>query len=168
LKLHLASAENHITDSGARAAIEHARAELNQTLQELRDLARGIHPAVLAQAGLAAALEGVAERFPLPIQVDAPRSRYNPDAEATAYFMVCEALANIVKHAGATRAHVHVEQADGELKVKVTDDGCGGAAFPAGGGLEGMRDRVAALAGAMTVTSPSGGGTKVEASIPCE
>jgi signal transduction histidine kinase len=168
LKLHLAWAENHITDSGARAAIEHARAELSQTLQELRDLARGIHPAVLAQAGLAAALEGVAERFPLPIQVDAPKSRWHPDAEATAYFLVCEALANIVKHAGATCAHVHVELTGGELRVKVTDDGRGGAGFHADGGLVGMRDRVVALAGEVTVTSPLGGGTKVEARIPCE
>ena len=168
LKLHLASAQNHVTEYGALAAIEYARAELNQTLQELRDLAHGIHPPALTQAGLAAALEGVAERFPLPVQVDAPRSRCNPDAEATAYFLVCEALANTVKHSGATRAHVHVEQVGGELTVKVTDDGRGGAGLQAGGGLEGMHDRVAALAGALTVTSPPGGGTRIEARIPCE
>jgi signal transduction histidine kinase len=168
LKLYLASAQNQITDSSALAAIEHARAELRQTLQELRELASGIHPAVLTQAGLAAALEGVAERFPLPIEVDAPKSRCNPDAEATAYFLVCEALANIVKHAGATRARVRVERAGADLKVKVTDDGCGGAAFRADGGLVGMRDRVAALAGEITVTSPIAGGTEVEARIPCE
>jgi signal transduction histidine kinase len=168
LKLYLASAQNQITDSSARAAIEHARAELRQTLQELRDLARGIHPAVLTQAGLAAALEGVAERFPLPIKVDAPKSRCNLDAEGTAYFLVCEALANIIKHAGATRAYVHVERAGRDLKVKVTDDGCGGAGFRADGGLVGMRDRVTAIAGEVTVTSPLGGGTKVEARIPCE
>jgi signal transduction histidine kinase len=168
LKLYLTSAQNQITDSSARAAIEHTRTELRQTLQELRDLARGIHPAILTQAGLAAALEGVAERFPLPIEVDAPKSRCNPDAEATAYFLVCEALANIVKHAGATRAHVHIEQAGGHLKVTVTDDGCGGADFRADGGLVGMRDRLAALAGEITVTSPLGGGTEIEARIPCE
>ena len=167
LKLHLASAQGHVTDSGARAAIGHARAELGQALQELRDLARGIHPAVLAQAGLGAALQGVAERFPLPVQVDAPGSRCSPDAEATAYFLACEALANVVKHAGATRARVHVGQAGGELRVQVTDDGCGGAGLQAGGGLAGMRDRVAALAGTVTVTSPPGGGTSVEARIPC-
>ena len=168
LKLYLASAHGQITDSSARVAIEHARAELRQTLEELRDLARGIHPAVLTQAGLAAALEGVAERFPLPIEVDAPKSRCNPDVEGTAYFLVCEALANIVKHAGATSAHVHVERTGGVLKVKVTDDGCGGAGFRTDGGLVGMRDRVAALAGEVTVTSPLGGGTEVEARIPCE
>jgi signal transduction histidine kinase len=168
LKLYLASARDQITDSSARVAIEHARAELRQTLQELRDLARGIHPAVLTQAGLAAALEGVAERFPLPIEVDAPKSRYNPDTEGTAYFLVCEALANIVKHAGAALVHVQVERTGGELKVKVTDDGCGGAGFRADGGLVGIRDRVAALAGEVTVTSPLGGGTEVEARIPCE
>ena len=167
LKLYLASAQHQITDSSARAAIEHARTELRQTLQELRELARGIHPAVLTQAGLAAALEGVAERFPLPIEVDAPKSRCHPDAEATAYFLVCEALANVIKHAGATRAQVHVERTDGELKVKVSDDGCGGASFRADRGLVGMRDRVAALAGEITVNSPLGGGTEIDASIPC-
>jgi len=167
LKLNLATAKARTLDPAARTAIDNARAELQEALTELRDLAHGIHPAVLTQAGLAAAIEGVAERFPLPVDVDVSTRRWSEALESTVYFLVSEALTNTAKHADATRTAVTVRPDGPDLLVEVTDDGIGGASFEPGIGLAGMRDRVAALGGVMTLTSPSGAGTRVTARIPC-
>ena len=123
---------------------------------------------MLTQGGLAAALEDVAERLPLPVRVTAPAVRVAPAVEATAYFVVCEALANVVKHAGASSAAVEV-RADGSwLSLEISDDGVGGAgAAAAGQGMANMHDRVGALDGEVTIDSPAGQGTRVLVRIPC-
>jgi signal transduction histidine kinase len=154
------------SDPVATAAFRQARLQLGAILAELRNLAHGIHPAVLTQGGLAAALEDVAERLPLPVRVAAPDLALAPAVAATAYFVVCEALANVVKHAGAGSAAVTV-RADGDwLSLEVCDDGVGGAAV-AGQGMTNMHDRVRALDGEVTIDSPPGYGTRVLVRIPC-
>jgi signal transduction histidine kinase len=135
-------------------------------LAELRALARGIHPAILTEEGLAAALAGLARRTPVPVEVSVCSQRLPAAVEATAYFVAAEALANIVKHARASHASVEVARNNGRLAVAVTDDGAGGA-DAAGAGLRGLRDRVEALDGRMQIDSPPGGGTSVRAEIPC-
>jgi signal transduction histidine kinase len=160
-------ARNAAADPATRALLEQARDELRQALKELRDLARGIHPAVLEQVGLAAAIETVAEAAPLPVRVLVETDRLDPAVASTAYFVVCEALTNTVKHAAATRAEVTVRHHGGELRVTVTDDGGGGAATPAGGGLAGLTDRVAALGGRLRLDSPVGAGTRLTVELPC-
>jgi signal transduction histidine kinase len=141
--------------------------DLTAALTELRELARGIHPAVLNERGLPAALEVLAARTPLPVAVDVELSERLPEpVEAAAYYVVSEALANIVKHAGADAAAVRVARVDGAARVEVEDDGVGGAQLDGGSGLRGLRDRVETLAGRLEVTSPPGHGTLVLADIP--
>jgi signal transduction histidine kinase/PAS domain-containing protein len=141
--------------------------DLTAALTELRELARGIHPAVLTERGLPAALEVLAARTPLPVAVDVELSERLPEpVEAAAYYVVSEALANIVKHAGADAAAVRVARVDGAARVEVEDDGVGGAQLDGGSGLRGLRDRVETLAGRLEVTSPPGHGTLVLADIP--
>ena len=141
--------------------------ELGATSAELRELARGIHPAVLTQRGLAAALESLAGRAPVPVEiVDAPAGRLAPTLETTAYFMVAEALTNVAKYARATHATVRVAEEDTDLVIEVRDDGVGGARADAGSGLSGLADRVGALEGTLTVVSPVGEGTLVRAELP--
>jgi signal transduction histidine kinase len=164
------------TDPTARELAAKAKAELGRSLAELRELAAGLHPAVLTDHGLAVALEGVAARTPIPLEldVDLPR-RVPPRVEVAAYYVICEALANAVKHAAASGVTVHVcERWDGDdstMEVHVVDDGVGGLdAGPcasSGSGLQGLRDRVAALGGTLEVISPAGEGTRVRAVIPC-
>jgi signal transduction histidine kinase len=166
LAAQLTAAMTRTSDPVATAAFRQARLQLGAILAELRNLAHGIHPAVLTQGGLAAALEDVAERLPLPVRVAAPDVVLAPAVAATAYFVVCEALANVVKHAGAGSAAVTV-RADGDwLSLEVCDDGAGGAAA-AGQGMTNMRDRVRALDGEVTIDSPPGLGTRVLVRIPC-
>jgi signal transduction histidine kinase len=148
------------------ARLADAEAELRAALTELRDLARGIHPAILSDAGLAAAIAGVTDRAPLPVRATVAPERFPPDVERAVYFVVCEALANVAKHAQARSATVAVERRNGSLVVQVSDDGRGGA-DPGGGGLQGLRDRVGALDGRLTVAGGPGGGTTVRAEIPC-
>jgi signal transduction histidine kinase len=167
LAMSLASVERRTSDPGTLAMLDQSRAELRRALQELRDLARGIHPALLTQAGLGPALEAVAEGLPLPVQVRAPARRWDPAVEATAYFVICEALANAVKHGAASRAQVRVEAAEGQLLVEVTDDGRGGAHPARSGGLSGLQDRLGALGGDLAIVSPRGAGTRIQARIPC-
>jgi PAS domain S-box-containing protein len=143
-------------------ALDHAE----QANVELRELAHGILPAVLIRGGLHAGVEALASRMPVPIDVGVCVGRLPAAAEATAYFVVAEALTNIAKHARARRAEVTARVQDGTLRVRVRDDGVGGAQ-PAGSGLVGLGDRVAALDGRLRVESPSGGGTLVAADIPC-
>jgi signal transduction histidine kinase len=144
-----------------------AEGELAKSLAELRELARGIHPAVLTNSGLAAALASFADRSSVPTDVRiVPEVRFPPDVEAAAYFVVSEALANAAKHAGASAATVSVSRVGTRLVVEVSDDGIGGASLR-GTGLRGLTDRVAALGGHLRIESPRGHGTKVIAEIPC-
>jgi signal transduction histidine kinase len=148
------------------ARLADAEAELRAALAELRDLAHGLHPAILSDEGLPAAIAGVADRAPLPVRTAVAPERFPPDVERAAYFVGCEALANVAKHAHARRASVAVQRCDGRLVVQVSDDGRGGA-DPAGHGLQGLRDRVGALDGRLTIAAGAAGGTTVRAEIPC-
>jgi signal transduction histidine kinase len=150
----------------ATQTIAAAELQLRTALAELRDLARGIHPAILTERGLQAALESIAERAPMPIVVTGDGiGRHTAALEATAYFVAAEAIANVIKHAGAGKATITLAVADGWLHLTVTDDGCGGADTTASG-LRGLTDRVAALNGRFRVTSPRGQGTTVELALP--
>jgi len=149
--------------------LDAARRELDQALDELRELARGIHPSVLSDRGLAAAIEGLADRAPLPVALQAtPDARLPERVESASYFVVAEALTNVAKYAHATRATVNVMRADGQVLVEVTDDGVGGADPAIGSGLRGLVDRVSALGGTLEVRSRRGEGTTVRAAIPCD
>jgi signal transduction histidine kinase len=143
--------------------------ELEETLKELRELARGIHPAVLSDRGLGAAVEALAHRAPLPVELGAlPAGRYPEHVELTAYFVVSEALTNVAKYASASRARVEVMQENGHIKVEVADDGVGGARVDGGTGLRGLAARLESLDGRLDVESEPGRGTAVRATIPCE
>jgi signal transduction histidine kinase len=147
--------------------LEAARRELDQALEELRELARGLHPSVLSDRGLRAALEGLAKRAPLPVELQAtPGGRLPDSVESASYFVVAEALTNVARYARASRATVNVTRADGRVLVEVTDDGVGGADPATGSGLRGLSDRVSALGGTFEVVSPPGKGTTVRAAIP--
>lgn len=166
LAAQLTVASTGTTDEATRGALAQVSDGLREVLAELRDLAHGIHPAVLSQGGLAAALEDVAERLPLPVRVSAPATRVATAVEATAYFVACEALANIVKHARAGSATVTVRVGESKLDLQIADDGVGGASS-SGHGLANILDRVNALDGELTIVSPPGMGTRVEVRIPC-
>jgi signal transduction histidine kinase len=143
--------------------------ELQNAVAELRELARGIHPAILTEGGLAAALDSLAARSPVPVTVSSELDGGLPDnVEATAYFVVSESLANVAKHAHATTASVEARREDGTLVIAVADDGVGGAVLDRGSGLRGLVDRVEALGGQLRIESPTGGGTRVVGEIPCE
>jgi signal transduction histidine kinase len=152
----------------SQASLVQASEELQAALSELRQLARGIHPAILTQQGLGAAVESLAQQAPLPVEVSVACQRYTSAVETAAYFVVSEALTNVAKYAQATAATVTVKQANGWLIVDVTDDGIGGADPARGSGLNGLADRVAALDGVLQVDSPTGRGTRVRAELPCE
>jgi signal transduction histidine kinase len=140
---------------------------LAETLEEIRDLARGVHPAILVEAGLGSALHGLARRSALPVRLDLHMDgRLPAETEATAYYVVSEAFTNVVKHAGASAVDIHVEAADGLLSVRVSDDGVGGADVSRGSGLTGIRDRVEAVGGTLAVHSPVGSGTVLTARLP--
>jgi PAS domain S-box-containing protein len=143
-----------------------ARQELTHALAELRELARGIHPAVLTDRGLRPALEMLASRAPVPVEVVAPDERFAAEAEAAAYYVIAETLTNVAKYAQASSARVEVAQSNGSLRVLVTDDGIGGADPTGGSGLRGLVDRVAVLDGTLEIESPPGGGTAIRAEIP--
>jgi signal transduction histidine kinase len=156
-------------DPEAAAQLDLAVHELDQALEELRELARGLHPSVLSERGLAAALAGLARRAPLPVEVEATPAERLPNAvESASYFVVAEALTNVAKYAQATRATVNVTHDDGLVIVAVSDDGVGGADPAVGSGLRGLLDRVSALGGTLEVDSRPGNGTTVRAAIPCE
>ena len=169
LALTLRMAEKRLAegDPGAAELVHSAGEEAGLALKELRDLARGIHPAILTNRGLPAALTDLAARAAVPVEVvAAPTERLPDQVEAAAYFVVSECLANIAKHSQATYATVAVSPQDGQLDVVVADDGVGGAMLDAGSGLQGLRDRVGALDGAVAVESPPGQGTRISARIP--
>jgi signal transduction histidine kinase len=152
----------------ARTLLDEAHGEAKEALVELRNLARGIHPAVLTDRGLDAAVSALAARCPIPVAVDIdlPR-RAGRATEAIAYFVVAEALTNVAKHAHATRAWLTAELLGDQLVVEVLDDGCGGA-IATGVGITGLRDRVRAVDGDLYLTSPPGGGTTLRVELPCE
>ena len=155
------------SNPAAGDAMDRAEAELQLAIVELRELARGIHPAILTDDGLEAAVRSLAARATVPVTVDFELpDRLPPTIEATAYFAISEALANVSKHAGATQVVVSATVQDAWLRVEVSDDGTGGADPSRGSGLRGLRDRVAAVDGALEVTSPAGQGTTVAISVP--
>jgi PAS domain S-box-containing protein len=155
-------------DQQLHAMLDRAGEELALALEELRELARGLHPAVLSDHGLNAALQTLADRAPVPVLVDVALDdeRLPEPVEAAAYYVVAEALTNMAKHAGASEARVRVQRADGHVVVEVADDGVGGADAKGGSGLCGLVDRVEALGGRLAVTSPAGAGTRVRAELP--
>jgi signal transduction histidine kinase len=169
LALTLRMAEKRAADGDEKAAelVRQASEEAGMALAELRDLARGLHPAILTNRGLAAALEDLAGRATVPVELAAVPARRLPEpVEAAAYFVVSECLANIGKHAQATQATVSATEEDGALVVEVADDGIGGIAGDGGSGLTGLEDRVGALEGTLSIRSPRGEGTRVTARIP--
>ena len=166
LAAQISAARVSTTDPEAATSMERFSAELLQALSELRALARGILPPVLEQSGIAAAAEGVIEHVPLPVRLEAGAGRFPAAIEATAYFVISEALSNTVKHAQASRAEVIISQEEQVLLIQVNDDGRGGA-NPQGAGLAALTDRVATLGGTLVVSSPPGGGTHLRASLPC-
>jgi signal transduction histidine kinase len=158
------------TDPGrAKELVDDAHEEAKRAITEVRDLARGIHPAVLTDRGLDAALSALAARSAVPVEVSVDIAKRPPaSTEAAAYFVVSEALANVAKHSKATKANVTVRRADdGWLTIQVQDDGVGGASIVEGSGLAGLRDRVGALDGELHLLSPEGGPTVLMVEIPC-
>jgi len=149
-------------------ALGRALADAQAAQSELRSLARGIHPAVLTDEGLSAAIESLAEQCPVPVETRVPARRYPAVVEATAYFLVCEALTNMAKHARASSGRVNVQDHKGRLVVEVVDDGVGGADRSRGSGLVGPADRTAAVGGRFRIDSPPGGGTRLSAELPCD
>jgi signal transduction histidine kinase len=169
LSLTLRIAQNKIAKDPekAEAMVAGAQEELTQALEELRELARGIHPAVLSDRGLGPAVEALAVRSPLPVRVvEVPEQRLPAPVEAAAYFVVAEALTNVAKYASANEATVAVRRTNGHAEVEVADDGVGGADPGRGSGLRGLADRLGALDGSLSLDSPPGSGTTLRAEIP--
>ena len=168
LQLRIWLARNAQAPEEFRAPVVEALNELSTGLSELRDLARGLHPAVLTDHGLERALESLAQRAGVPVELETslPAERLPPPVEAAAYFAVSEGLTNVARYAEASHAWVCVEQHNGHLDVTIRDDGVGGADLGKGSGLQGLRDRLAALNGTLDVESPPGAGTALRARLP--
>jgi signal transduction histidine kinase len=155
-------------DAEIESLLEEADAEVQGALEEIRAFARGLHPALLSEEGLAAALAALARRSPIPVEiVQAPTARLPAAVETAAYYLAAEALANAAKHAAASRVRIDIHRQDGQAVVLINDDGIGGASARTGGGLSGLRDRIEALGGRFALNSPPGGGTQLRAEIPC-
>ena len=162
-------AERNVTGAPIDAVLLLARArrQLDAGLEELRELARGIHPAVLTDRGLPDALRALADRAPLPVLIDCGLSeRLAPDVECTLYYCAAEAITNVVRHAEATQAEVRLRRGEGLVALEVADDGTGAARLDGGSGLGGLEDRLAVLGGTLAVESDPGRGTVVRAAIP--
>ncbi len=167
LRLRLVEGRVEADPPNARRELQGASAELAEALDELRELARGIHPAILTDRGLEVAVDALATRAPLPVEVETmPDGRLPPAVEAAAYYIISEAITNVAKYAHASRVTVRVQASPDRAQVDVRDDGIGGADASSGTGLRGIADRVEALHGRLQVTSPPGRGTRVEAAIP--
>lgn len=168
LTLGMARARFDTDPAGARQLLDQAHREVKDSITELRQLARGIHPAVLTDRGLDAALSAVASRSPVPVTLEVRLDeRVDAEIEAVVYFAVAEALTNVAKHSGASSCEVLVSRETGAVRATIGDDGAGGAAFVPGGGLAGMRDRVRAAGGSIRVDSPAGGPTSIVVEVPC-
>ena len=168
IRLGLQLARGRTGEAELAALLDEVDAEAEGALEELRALARGVHPAVLTEAGLAPALQALVRRCPVAVEITAvPDGRLPEPVETAAYFITSEALANTVKHAGASHARVAVRRSNGHAVIEVADDGCGGARLDAGSGLRGLRDRVEALDGTLELDSDAGAGTRLRAEIPC-
>ncbi len=166
LKQRLARARLLSDPGGAAELLDQAASELDDGLEELRELARGLHPAILGDLGLRPALEALADRAPIPTTVDAVDERLPEALEATAYYIASEAMTNVARHARATHAEVSVRREGGRLRCEISDDGRGGADASAGTGLLGLRDRAEAAGGTLAIVSPPGRGTVVTATLP--
>jgi len=169
LALDLRVLKAQVRDEEAAALVDDVSAKLATSLAELRELARGIHPAVLTERGLGPAIESLAERTPVAVEsrVDIGAERLAPAIEAAAYFVVSEALTNVGRYAQADHAWVEIRREADDVVVQIRDDGVGGSDMDAGTGLRGLADRLAALEGELRVVSPPGGGTTLHARIPC-
>ncbi len=170
LGLQLRSVQRRLgteADAEVERLLEATVNELQVAIDELRELARGVHPAILTEDGLGAALESLAARAPLPIALATFDERLPLPVEAAAYFVASEALANVAKHAQASKASVTARRRNGTVEIVVEDDGIGGARAEQGSGLRGLADRVEALGGQLKIESPSGGGTRIVGEIPC-
>jgi len=167
LALRLAAAHcEGAADDTSRLLLEHAAVEAEGAITALRDLVNGVHPAILTTHGLGAAVESLATRLPILASVEVGEARYDPRIEAAAYFVIAEALTNVVKHADADEVRVRVDQRGGGLCIEIKDDGIGGADPDAGSGLRGLADRVAAFDGTLQIVSESGAGTRLRVAIP--
>ena len=168
--MSLGLAESKVTaePEAALTFVREARGRLTAALDELRELSQGIHPGILTERGLAAALAELTQRVDLPVALEVSlRDRLPQAVEQAAYYLVSEALTNVVKHAHATHARVQIDRINGMAVTRVSDDGTGGADATGGSGLRGLYDRVEALGGHLVVDSPVGRGTVVTAGIPC-
>jgi signal transduction histidine kinase len=168
LALELRVLRSRVGDTEARPLVDGLARRLEIALGELRELARGIHPAILTQSGLAAAVGALGERATVPVEVDvAVDQRLPAPVEAAAYFLVAEALTNVTRYAKATGAQVAIALEGDDVRVAVTDDGVGGVDLASGSGLRGLKDRLATVDGTLEIDSPPGGGTRVVGRIPC-
>jgi signal transduction histidine kinase len=169
LSLELSLLKKRVDDDPeASTRVDHVREELATSLQELRDIASGLHPAVVSGHGLNVALESLAAHAPVPVRLNVDLDERLPEQlEVAAYYLISESLANIAKHAHATSASIGIARADGHVVVEISDDGIGGADTERGSGLRGLADRVEALDGRLRVWTPRGHGTRVRADIPC-
>jgi signal transduction histidine kinase len=165
VRLQLARQHEKDSPDRARRLLEEALQDAQAGIEELRQLAAGVHPSILTNRGLQAAINSLADRCSVPVTVSVPDERHPPLVEAAVYFVAAEALTNIDKHAGASKAEVRLSAVDQRLILEVRDDGAGGAAF-SGSGLVGLRDRVEALGGVLALESQPGQGTLVCASLP--
>jgi PAS domain S-box-containing protein len=166
VKLRVAQTQLSARPEVAAKLVAESLHELGVGLEELREIARGLHPSILSEQGLRRALEALADRLPVVVELEAPEARLPDPVEATSYYIASEALTNVVKHSGATRAQVVVRVEGDVLRCTVADDGRGGADPVGGGGLVGLRDRAEAAGGSLSVVSPPGAGTVVTASLP--
>ena len=169
LSLELSLLKQRLADNPeATSRLDRATHEIALSLAELRDVAHGLHPAVLSGHGLQVALESIVARMPVPVRLTfSLEERLHERLEVVAYYVVSESLVNIAKHACATRASVAVAREDGRMVVEVVDDGIGGADTERGSGIRGLADRVEAVGGRLRVWTPHGGGTRVKADVPC-
>ena len=165
MTLQLANARDDAPPELGRLVAD-ALADTRDAIEELRELAHGIHPAILTHRGLAAAVEALADRAPLPVHLDIPDQRYPSSVESTAYFIAAEALTNVAKYARASMVRITAVPTADELVLTIDDDGAGGATRSAGSGLSGLQDRVAAVDGSLTLDSPPGAGTRIRAELP--
>ena len=153
--------------AGCGEPLAEVRAGVDAARAELREFARGMHPATLTEHGLRASVGELAERSPIPVEMVVPAERFPPAIEAAAYFVCAESLTNVAKHAEASQVHIGITAGNRRLTVVVADDGVGGADPSRSSGLRGLSDRIEALGGSLTVDSPPGGGTRVVAELPC-